>query len=190
MNETVHGQPKLWTFIFIRVGLVTALTGIATQMLLSAFPQYLSNQGFTATQMGLVASGYTACAMIMRVFAGNLIDRKGRRVMCLLGLALFTLPILGFLKSGMVIMAIVALSFVQGFGASLSSLSVGTMAPDVLPKERLGEGVAYYGLFNSMATAIGPAIGISLIAGGEDYKLFLTALDGNCCNIGCSYYQL
>ncbi|MBQ2691781.1 MAG: MFS transporter [Clostridia bacterium] len=176
MNETAHSQPKLWTFIFIRVGMVTALTGIATQMLLSAFPQYLSNQGFSATQMGLVASGYTVCAMIMRIFAGNLIDKKGRRVMCLLGLALFTLPILGFLKSGMIIAVIVCLRFVQGFGASLSSLSVGTMAPDVLPKERLGEGVAYYGLFNSMATAIGPAIGISLIAGGEDYKLFLTAL--------------
>ena len=176
MNETAHGQPKLWTFIFIRVGMVTALTGIATQMLLSAFPQYLSNQGFSATQMGLVASGYTVCAMIMRIFAGNLIDKKGRRVMCLLGLALFTLPILGFLKSGMIIAVIVCLRFVQGFGASLSSLSVGTMAPDVLPKERLGEGVAYHGLFNSMATAIGPAIGISLIAGGEDYKLFLTAL--------------
>ena len=176
MNETAHGQPKLWTFIFIRVGMVTALTGIATQMLLLAFPQYLSNQGFSATQMGLVASGYTVCAMIMRIFAGNLIDKKGRRVMCLLGLALFTLPILGFLKSGMIIAVIVCLRFVQGFGASLSSLSVGTMAPDVLPKERLGEGVAYHGLFNSMATAIGPAIGISLIAGGEDYKLFLTAL--------------
>ena len=86
--------PKLWSFIFIRVGIVTALMGIATQMFISAFPQYLNQLGFSATNMGLVASGYTVCAMIMRVFAGVLIDKKGRRVMCLLGLALFTAPVL------------------------------------------------------------------------------------------------
>lgn len=166
--------PKLWSFIFIRVGIVTALMGIATQMFISAFPQYLNQLGFSATNMGLVASGYTVCAMIMRVFAGVLIDKKGRRVMCLLGLALFTAPVLGLMGATTVVM-IVALRFTQGFGASLGNLAVGTMAPDVLPKERLGEGVAYFGLFNSLATAIGPAIGIKLVTGSNPRIFFMTS---------------
>ncbi len=166
--------PKLWSFIFIRVGIVTALMGIATQMFISAFPQYLNQMGFSATNMGLVASGYTVCAMIMRVFAGVLIDKKGRRIMCLLGLALFTAPILGLMGSTVVAL-IVILRFTQGFGASLGNLAVGTMAPDVLPKERLGEGVAYFGLFNSLATAIGPAIGIALVTGANTKNFFLVS---------------
>ncbi|MBQ3092092.1 MAG: hypothetical protein IJC44_06155, partial [Clostridia bacterium] len=52
-------QPRLWTNIFIRVGIVTALAGVCRQMYMSAFPQYLADSGFSATQMGLVASGYT-----------------------------------------------------------------------------------------------------------------------------------
>lgn len=174
--ETAQNKqlPKLWSFIFIRVGIVTALSGIATQMFISAFPQYLNQMGFSATNMGLVASGYTICAMIMRVFAGVLIDKKGRRIMCLLGLALFTAPILGFMGATAVGI-IVVLRFAQGFGASLSNLAVGTMAPDVLPKERLGEGVAYFGLFNSLATAIGPAIGIALVTGANTNNFFLVS---------------
>ena len=167
--------PKLWSFIFVRVGIVTALVGICTQMFMSAFPQYLNQMGFTPTQMGLVASGYTVCAMCMRIFAGNLIDQKGRRVMCLLGLALFVLPVFGFMGTTAV-MVIVGLRFIQGFGSSLSSLSVGTMAPDVLPRERMAEGIAYFGLFNSLATAIGPAVGITLITSGKTDRFFLVAL--------------
>ena len=82
-------QPRLWTNIFIRVGIVTALAGVCRQMYMSAFPQYLADQGFSATQMGLIASGYTIVAMITRILSGNLVDKKGRRSMLLLGLFLF-----------------------------------------------------------------------------------------------------
>ena len=127
-TQGTQTQPRLWTFIFIRVGMITAITGICTQMFMSAFPQYLQQRGFTATQMGLVASGYTICAMVMRIFAGNLIDTKGRRVMCLLGLAMFGFPIFGFYM-GPAIAFIVVMRFFQGFGSSLATIATGTMAP-------------------------------------------------------------
>ncbi|MBQ2651726.1 MAG: hypothetical protein IJF79_08855, partial [Clostridia bacterium] len=58
-DQQKNKQPRLWTNIFIRVGIVTALAGVCRQMYMSAFPQYLADSGFSATQMGLVASGYT-----------------------------------------------------------------------------------------------------------------------------------
>lgn len=171
-NQTSQQKPRLWTFIFIRVGMITCLSGISMQMFMSAFPQYLQQRGFTATQMGLVASGYTICAMIMRIFAGNLIDKKGRRIMCLLGLAMFGLPILGFYSLSS-IAVIVILRFFQGFGSSLTGIATGTMVPDVLHKDRMAEGLGYYGLFSSLATAIGPAIGVSLLVKGETGSFFI-----------------
>ena len=42
-NQT-NKQPRLWTNIFIRVGIVTALAGVCRQMYMSAFPQYLADQ--------------------------------------------------------------------------------------------------------------------------------------------------
>lgn len=174
-TQGTQTRPRLWTFIFIRVGMITAITGVCTQMFMSAFPQYLQQRGFTATQMGLVASGYTICAMVMRIFAGNLIDTKGRRVMCLIGLAMFGFPIFGF-HMGPAIAFIVVLRFFQGFGSSLATIATGTMAPDVLPKERMAEGIGYYGLFNSMATAIGPAVGISFLLKGQTDRFFIVGM--------------
>lgn len=174
-TQGTQTRPRLWTFIFIRVGMITAITGVCTQMFMSAFPQYLQQRGFTATQMGLVASGYTICAMVMRIFAGNLIDTKGRRVMCLIGLAMFGFPIFGFYM-GPAIAFIVVLRFFQGFGSSLATIATGTMAPDVLPKERMAEGIGYYGLFNSMATAIGPAVGISFLLKGQTDRFFIVGM--------------
>ena len=97
----VAARPKLWCFVLVRIGIITSLSGVCTQMFMSAFPQYLQQNGFSATQMGLVASGYTVSAMIMRVFAGNLLDKRGRRNMCLLGLLLFGAPICGFYFSSL-----------------------------------------------------------------------------------------
>lgn len=168
-------KPRLWTFIFIRVGIVTALTGVCRQMYMSAFPQYLEMQGFTATQMGLVASGYTVVAMITRILSGNLVDQKGRRTMLLLGLILFGLPILGFMGTTSMAM-IVIFRMSQGVGSSLSSISTGTMAPDVLHPARMKEGIGYYGLFNNLATAVGPAMGIGFLLAGKSNTYFLFSL--------------
>ncbi|MEA4921261.1 MAG: MFS transporter [Clostridiaceae bacterium] len=170
--QAIIRKPRLWSLLFIRVGVITCLMGICTQMFMSAFPQYLQMKEFTATQMGLVATGYTVCAMVMRIFAGNLIDLKGRRLMCLVGLAFFGLPIVGFYFTESIGVT-VALRFIQGFGASLATIATGTMAPDVLPKERMTEGIGYYGLFNSLATAIGPAVGIGFLLDGRSDIFFI-----------------
>ncbi len=175
-------QPRLWTNIFIRVGIVTALTGVCRQMYMSAFPQYLADQGFSATQMGLVASGYTIVAMITRILSGNLVDKKGRRAMLILGLILFGLPIVGFLFANHMPMGAMAMGLIvlfrmsQGVGSSLSSISTGTMAPDVLHPARMKEGIGYYGLFNNLATAVGPAMGIGMLLAGESDKYFIFSL--------------
>lgn len=171
-ETAVAARPKLWSFVFVRIGIITSLSGVCTQMFMSAFPQYLQQNGFSATQMGLVASGYTVSAMIMRVFAGNLIDKRGRRNMCLLGLLLFGAPICGFYFSSVAALLVI-LRLSQGFGSSLFGIATGTMAPDVLPKERMGEGIGYYGLFNSLATAIGPAVGVALLIGGRSDVFFI-----------------
>lgn len=180
-NQT-NKQPRLWTNIFIRVGIVTALTGVCRQMYMSAFPQYLADQGFSATQMGLVASGYTIVAMITRILSGNLVDKKGRRTMLLLGLVLFGLPIVGFLFANHMPMGAMAMALIvlfrmsQGIGSSLSSISTGTMAPDVLHPARMKEGIGYYGLFNNLATAVGPAMGIGMLLAGQSDKYFIFSL--------------
>ncbi len=153
---------KLWTKDYLKIGTITLFASICMQMLISSFPIYLESLQCSATMIGSVATGYTVCAMITRFVAGSLIDRKGRLIVGVIGLLLLGIPLMGYL-SFPVVAVTVCFRMIQGFGASATTITTGTMVADVLPKSRLAEGIGYYGLFTSLATAVGPALALSLI---------------------------
>ncbi|MBC8531875.1 MFS transporter [Gehongia tenuis] len=155
-------QEKLWTKDFIKVGSLALFANICIQMLISSFPIYLEQLGSSATMIGSVATGYTICAMLVRFVAGNIIDKKGRLIVGIVGLILLGIPLFGYISFPIVALT-VCFRMVQGFGASATTITTGTMVVDVLPKSRMAEGVGYYGLFTSLAIAVGPAVGLALI---------------------------
>src|SRR5690625_646948 len=52
---------------------------------------------------------------------------------------------------------------VQGIGFGFSTTATGTIATDIIPPKRLGEGMGYFGLSGNLALAIGPVLGLSLV---------------------------
>lgn len=174
-------KSKLWTKDFIKIGLVRLSSSIGLQIVSTVLPVFLNERGFSASDIGLIATLFTACATVMRFTAGQLVDKKGRRKVGMLGA--------GFIASGLVAM-IAAVIFedtlsagvqmfgksltiamlliilgrcCQGLGSSSINITSSTMVADVLPKDRFAEGIGYSGLFNSLSTAVGPAIGLILI---------------------------
>lgn len=181
-------QESLWTKDFTKIGATNFFDSICIQVLITIFPLFLNAKGFNAATIGTVASLYTICAMIMRFTSGNLIDRVGRRKVGVIGAVLFAVSLAGILlvsffeeplnrvfsvdmgnsilTFGMIL--IIAMRMLQGFGAATVTIATSTMAADVLPRARFAEGIGYYGLFNSLATAFGPALGIALVALNSD----------------------
>ena len=129
-------REKLWTKDFIKIGTITLFANICIQMLISSFPLYLESLGSSATMIGSVATGYTISALAMRLIAGNMIDKKSRRVVGLMGLILLGLPLLGYISLPVVALTI-CFRMIQGFGASATTVATGTIVVDVLPKKRL-----------------------------------------------------
>ena len=176
MKHNNHTKVPLWNREFLELCLADASQSTVVQMLVSAFPLYLMARGFRASQVGVIVGVYTFCCLIMRALSGSLIDTCGRRVIGLIGAVIFTVPLLGY-QFLPFLWLIILCRGIQGFGASAVSLCTGTMAADVLPKERFAEGIGYFGLFKTLATAIGPALGISLMQEGSSSRLFfVTAL--------------
>lgn len=53
--------------------------------------------------------------------------------------------------------------FLHGIGFSAQSTATSTIISDVVPTSRLGEGMSYDGISKTIATAIGPALGLYII---------------------------
>ena len=168
-------KPLLWTKNFILLCLSSLTFCLAFHSLVPTLPIYIQEQGGSSGLAGLAMAALTVAAVIIRPIAGWALDKYGRKIILLIGLLVFLIPALiySFLIP---ILPLLLLRFVQGFGWGIGTTAQGTLASDIVPSGRLGEGLGYYGLANSLSLAMGPAIGLWLIGSRSFSNLFITSL--------------
>lgn len=158
MNETT--KEKLWNANYNRVMVTNFALFFSFYLLTPLLPLYL-HETFDASKdmIGLVLSGYTLVALLVRPFSGFLVDSFPRKKVLLTCLFLYFLIFGGYLAAGSLVLFAIFRTLHGGpFGASTVANS--TMAIDVLPSSRRNEGIGFYGLSNNLASAIAPTIGI------------------------------
>lgn len=62
---------------------------------------------------------------------------------------------------------------IQGIGWGFSTTAAGTIATDIIPASKRGEGLGYYGLSGNLALAFGPSLGLFLSNAIPFHILFL-----------------
>ncbi|NAZ18190.1 MFS transporter, partial [Glutamicibacter soli] len=67
---------------------------------------------------------------------------------------------------------------VQGIGWGFSTTATGTIATDLIPPKRRGEGMGYFGLSGNIALAFGPSLGLTLVDVITFPQLFLICASG------------
>jgi len=143
----------------------------AFYVLTPLLPLYL-NETFGATKdvIGVVLSGYTITALLVRPFSGYVVDSFPRYTVLMVCYAVFAIFFAGYLAaSTLLLFAIVRTLHGGPFGALTVANS--TMAIDVLPSARRNEGIGYYGLSNNLAMAIAPTIGITIYQHTHSFQL-------------------
>lgn len=158
----MNSKEKLWNANYIKVMTTNFLLYFAFYLLTPLLPLYLSETfGATKDTIGIVLSGYTVAALIVRPFCGYVVDSFSRKkvlMLCLSGVAVF---FAGYIAAGTILMFAICRTLHGGpFGAVTVANS--TCAIDVLPSSRRNEGIGLYGLSNNFAMAIAPSIGIYL----------------------------
>ncbi len=130
-------------------------------MTLPTIPLFVKSLGGSDQIIGLVVGFFTFSALIARSFAGNALESKGRRFVYIFGLSMFVFAI----GSYAFVSSLAFLFFIrifQGIGWGCSGTASGTIASDLIPATRRGEGMGLYALGGNFALAIGPAIALSL----------------------------
>ena len=157
-----ENKEKLWNPNYIKVMTTNFLLYFAFYLLTPLLPLYLSEAfGATKDVIGIVLSGYTVAALIIRPFSGYVVDGFSRKKVLMTCLCLFAIFFAGYIAASTILMFAICRTLHGGpFGAVTVANS--TCAIDVLPASRRNEGIGLYGLSNNFAMAIAPSIGIYL----------------------------
>ena len=182
-TNNIEKRERLWNSNYLKVWCANFMIFFSFMLLTPLLPSYLSDTfGADKQTIGIVLSGYTLTALLIRALSGYIVDSFPRRTVLIISYAFFALFFAGYIVAGsLVLFAIVRTLHGAPFGATTVSNS--TVAIDVLHPSRRAEGIGYYGLSNNIATAISPTVALLIFGAYKSYDLlfwvaFITALIG------------
>ncbi|MGG3279787.1 MFS transporter [Paenibacillus solani] len=165
MND-INTKQRLWTKEFITLMVSNLFLFLTLQMMLTTLPAY-AKDAFMASplQVSLITSLFAFSAIASRFISSKALEKGKLRLLLYVGLLISLAATFGYYwASGIAFLLFMRVLFGIGFG--MTSTSFPTMAADVIPIKRLGEGMGYFGLSTTLAMSIGPMIGLTLLQGG------------------------
>lgn len=154
-----------WVANFIQALLFYLLV---TTMALYAVREFAASQ----TASGLAASSFVIGATIARIFCGYLIDTMGKRPILLVAASAATIASVLYLFAD-TLPLLLAVRTIHGMAFAFASTALMTIAQTAIPTRRRAEGTGYFALSTTLATAIGPAVGLFLVSSFTYEILFI-----------------
>lgn len=162
MEISSNTHKALWTKDFIFAFISNLLMFFSFYLLVPILPFYVTDElGVNGSTAGIVLSLYTVSALMIRPFSGFMVDMFARKPLYIICYALFTAIFAGYLIAGALTLFIM-LRIVHGAVFGVNTVSGSTLAIDIMPSERRGEGIGYFGMAANIAMALGPMTALFL----------------------------
>ncbi|MFJ7940366.1 MFS transporter [Peribacillus sp. NPDC096622] len=155
-----QSRTRLWTKDFVIVSSINFFITLIFYLLMVTLAIYAVNELDASTsEAGLISGIFIIGTLIGRLFIGRFIDSIGRKKTLFIGLIFFTLTtLLYFVDLGIGFLLVNRL--IHGMAMGMASTATGTIVAQIIPATRKGEGIGYYSMSATLATAIGPFIGL------------------------------
>lgn len=163
-------QNKLWTKNFLFLFLANSFVSLIFYLLMTTMAVYAVKQYHASeSEAGLAAGIFIIGAVISRLFAGKYIEVIGRKRLLLGSLFSYLIATLCYFFANHLSLLLL-IRFLHGAAFGSSSTAIQTAIMDMIPHDRKGEGIGYFTLSTTVATAIGPFLGL-FIAQQADYQM-------------------
>jgi len=165
---TDHGHVALPRNV-LAAGLVSFFTDISSEMIVPVLPIFLTAVlGAPVTAVGLIEGVAESTASIVRVFAGSISDRTGRRKPLMLfgyGLANLTKPLLAISTAWPQVLAI---RFVDRFGKGIRAAPRDALIADSVDASVRGRAFGFHRGLDTAGAAVGPLLASATLAFAGD----------------------
>ncbi|MEM9454280.1 MAG: MFS transporter [Myxococcota bacterium] len=136
-------------------------------------PGFLADTGATELTIGVVIGAMAASAIVLRPFIGELLDRRGRRIIARLGSVVHLLATLAYLTIGDVGPWLFVVRVVHGAAEAMLFSVLFTIAADVAPPSRRTEAIALFGVSGLLPMSLSGLMGDLILAQAGYAELFI-----------------
>jgi EmrB/QacA subfamily drug resistance transporter len=147
---------KWWTLAAVAFGLFMIM--LDNTVVNVALPSIASDLEVGLSELEWIVTGYALTFASLMLTGGKLADMLGRRLIFIVGLAIFTLSSLacGLAESGEVL---IGARIVQGAGAALMNPATLSIIAATFPPRQRGTAIGIWAGVSALALAIGPLVG-------------------------------
>ncbi|MDP4126261.1 MAG: MFS transporter [Bacillota bacterium] len=163
-------KAKLWTKDFLIISIENFFVYFIYYLLIATITVYATEKFQASPSIAGLSSGiFILGALLGRFYSGASIERIGRKKMLYMGFSFYLITtLLYFAAYSLQLLLLIRIMHGAAFG--MTSTATGTIAAEIIPKERRGEGTGYYALSMTLAAAIGPFLGM-FIAQHVNFKI-------------------
>jgi MFS family permease len=127
--------------------------------------------------VGISIGAFSLSALVLRPWVGQLADRRGRRLLMIVGPAIFALGMLGHLVATSMALFVVA-RLVLGAAEAFFFVGALTAISDLAPEHRRGEAISFFSLSLYLGVGIGPLFGEAVLGRDERFAVVWLAAAG------------
>lgn len=168
-------KERLWTKDFIIVSLMNFLIYLVFFLLMVIMASYAVDKYHASTGIGGLVSGiFIIGILIGRLGTGRIIEDVGSRRVLIVGTLLYIITSALYFAA-ISLPLLILMRFLHGFAFGVANTATGTIAAQIIPHGRHGEGIGYYSMSQILATAFGPYLGIVLSQRVDFTMIFLIA---------------
>ncbi|WP_412103393.1 MFS transporter [Rossellomorea aquimaris] len=131
--------------------------------LLTVLPVYVMDEfGGSGAEAGMVTTIFLISAIIIRPFSGKIIEAWGKKKSLVVSVFLFGVSafLYYFIRD---FSWLLGLRFFHGIWFSIASTVLVSIAADLIPQKRKGEGLGYFAMSMNLAVVAGPFLALALI---------------------------
>lgn len=167
---------KLFNKGFISITLINFVVYLVYYLLMVIIAVIATDQlGATTSQAGLASGIYIIGTLLARLFMGKWLELVGRKAVLRYGAIFYLLTTMAYLYMPSIAI-LFTIRFLNGFAYGTVSTATNAIVTAYIPASKHGEGINYYGLSTSLAAAIGPFIGMILLATTNFYTIAMVSI--------------
>ncbi|MDN4480559.1 MFS transporter [Demequina muriae] len=153
----------IWSRPFVFIFVINLIISMAQFMMNTLVPKLAESLGATAVVVGVVSGIFAVTALSVRPGVGPASVRFRKQHLLAATVGVLLLAFLIYAIADSIEMIIVA-RLLHGAGMGLLAPVTLALASDALPESRMASGIGIFSLGQAASTAIGPSIGLALLA--------------------------